>query len=224
MDPMYAEQYSGSQRRRSGTRWGAIMKFGRKDSFLSTSLDEPSNGGSIHPPPGFDEPRAIIRPAASNDLNAFMGPGCIYEGKLTFEGRVRIDGKFTGEIFSTDTLEVGPEAEIEAEIDVSTVIIAGHVTGNINARGRCDMRAPGVIVGNICSPVVTMEEGVRFDGAMQMHHALEEVIQARTQRSPGAMGSFNLSDDDDDDCGIATGRIEAPATRDPSDLLDPENI
>jgi cytoskeletal protein CcmA (bactofilin family) len=78
-----------------------------------------------------------------------------------------------------------------------------------------------VIVGNICSPVVTMEEGVRFDGAMQMHHVLEEVVQARTQRAPGALSGFI---DEDDDCGIATGRIEAPATRDPSDLLDPENI
>ncbi len=197
------------------------MKFGRKEPLFDASFDEPSNGESKHLPPSFDQTRSIIRSAPSNDLNAFMGPGCIYEGKLTFEGRVRIDGRFTGEIFSTDTLEVGPQAEIEAEIDVSSVIIAGHVTGNINARGRCDLRAPGVIVGNICSPVVTMEEGVRFDGAMQMHHVLEEVVQARTQRAPGALSGFI---DEDDDCGIATGRIEAPATRDPSDLLDPENI
>ncbi len=198
------------------------MKFGRKEPLFDASLDEPSNGESMHLPPSFDQPRSIVRTTASNDLNAFMGPGCIYEGKLTFEGRVRIDGRFTGEIFSTDTLEVGPQAEIEAEIDVSSVIIAGHVTGNINARGRCDMRAPGVIVGNICSPVVTMEEGVRFDGAMQMHHVLEDAVQARTQRAPGALSGF--VDEDDGDCGIATGRIEAPATRDPSDLLDPENI
>ena len=199
------------------------MKFGRKEPLFTASMDEPSNGESMTIPHALDSVRSNARTAPSNELNAFMGPGCIYEGKLTFEGRVRIDGKFTGEIFSTDTLEVGPKAEIEAEIDVSSVIIAGSVNGNINARGRCDLRAPGVIVGNIRSPVVTMEEGVRFDGAMQMHHVLEEVIQARTQRSPGALGSFNLSDDDDD-CGVATGRIEAPATRDPSDLLDPENI
>ena len=199
------------------------MKFGRKEPLFGGSIDEPTNGESTHLQPSFEQPRSVVRTTPSNDLNAFMGPGCIYEGKLTFEGRVRIDGKFTGEIFSTDTLEVGPEAEIEAEIDVSSVIIAGHVTGNINARGRCDMRAPGVIVGNISSPVVTMEEGVRFDGAMQMHHALEEAIHARTQRAPGALSNFEQSEEDED-CGIATGRIEAPATRDPSDLLDPENL
>jgi len=199
------------------------MKFGRKEPLFSSSMDEPSNGESMAIPYALEEQRSIIRSTASGELNAFMGPGCIYEGKLTFEGRVRIDGKFTGEIFSTDTLEVGPEAEIEAEIDVSCVIIAGTVTGNINARGRCDMRAPGVIVGNVCSPVVTMEEGVRFDGAMQMHDVLAEAIRARTQRAPGVLDALDDSDDDDL-CAVATGRIEAPATRDPSDLLDPENL
>ncbi|MBJ93153.1 MAG: hypothetical protein CMP23_01620 [Rickettsiales bacterium] len=200
------------------------MKFGRKEPLFNSSIDESTGVDSVHLANHYDEPRDIVRSSAGNDLNAFMGPGCIYEGKLTFEGRVRIDGKFTGEIFSTDTLEVGPGAEIEAEIDVSSVIIAGRVTGNINARGRCDLRAPGVIVGNICSPIVTMEEGVRFDGAMQMQNALDEVVQARTQRAPGALGTLTTGEHDDDDCGVATGRIEAPATRDPSDLLDPENI
>jgi cytoskeletal protein CcmA (bactofilin family) len=186
-------------------------------------MDEPGNGESMTIPHTLDAPRSMGRSAPSNDLNAFMGPGCIYEGKLTFEGRVRIDGKFTGEIFSTDTLEIGPKAEVEAEIDVSCVIIAGSVNGDINARGRCDLRAPGVIVGNIRSPVVTMEEGVRFDGAMQMHHVLEEAVRASTQRAPSALESLDRLDEDDLS-GVATGRIEAPATRDPSDLLDPENI
>ena len=39
----------------------------------------------------------------SPELNAFLGKGCAYEGKLTFEGRVRVDGSFKGEIFSNDT-------------------------------------------------------------------------------------------------------------------------
>ena len=226
------------------------MKFGRKEPLFDASFDEPSNGESKHLPPSFDQTRSIIRSAPSNDLNAFMGPGCIYEGKLTFEGRVRIDGRFTGEIFSTDTLEVGPQAEIEAEIDVSSVIIAGHVTGNINARGRCDLRAPGVIVGNICSPVVTMEEGVRFDGEMRMvNHVLEDAARASTQRAPAAIDLAEASQDFEESFvdassdegfgdGFADGedmmgedtfetmqegmdRPDALAAPDPSDLLKP---
>lgn len=185
------------------------MKFGRRDSSLFAS---PPPGDSEMLPP---EPAALPAPAAaaapaprpkpravSNELNAFLGKGCIYEGKLTFEGRVRIDGKFTGEIFSNDTLEIGPDAEIEAQIDVAAVVIAGSVTGNINARARCDLRAPATMVGNITSPVITMQEGVRFDGQMSMTSALDSAVRATTKRAP--------SSDDKKTKGA-----------DPSDLLKP---
>ena len=188
------------------------MKFGRRDSSLFAS---PPPGDSEMLPP---EPAALPAPqaataapaprpkprAVSNELNAFLGKGCIYEGKLTFEGRVRIDGKFTGEIFSNDTLEVGPDAEIEAQIDVAAVVIAGSVSGNINARARCDLRAPATVVGNITSPVITMQEGVRFDGAMTMSTALDSAVRAPTKRAPTA--DKPTTDD---------------VPRDPSELLKP---
>ena len=147
------------------------MKFGRRETLFADQNEMPANGNGSAGVMEAAAPALLAAPAqpqrarAANQLNAFLGTGCIYEGKLTFEGRVRIDGKFTGEIFSNDTLEIGPDAEIEAEIDVSTVIVAGRVMGNINARARCDLRAQGQVIGNITSPVVTMEEGVRFDGA-----------------------------------------------------------
>lgn len=195
------------------------MKFGRRETLFANTDDVPANGNGVaHEaamlPTAVPAPRA--RPA--NQLNAFLGDGCIYEGKLTFEGRVRIDGKFTGEIFSNDTLEVGPDAEIEAEIDVSTVIVAGKVTGNINARGRCDLRGPGIVVGNITSPIVTMEEGVRFDGQMRMMTALDSVVRAGTLRAPAATEPDPV---DTLGRGRASSRRSAPAAPDPSDLLKP---
>ena len=94
--------------------------------------------------------------------------------------------------------------------------LAGKVTGNINARARCDLRAPGIVVGNITSPVVTMEEGVRFDGQMCMSTALDSAVRAGTLRAPAA----------EEDPGEATlgrrgSRRSAPAVPDPSDLLKP---
>ena len=41
-------------------------------------------------------------------LNAVMGHGAHYEGDLSFEGRVRVDGTFVGRIYTEDCLEVGP--------------------------------------------------------------------------------------------------------------------
>lgn len=192
------------------------MKFGRRETLFANTDDVPANG-SAKEAVALPAPAAPKRTRPANQLNAFLGTGCIYEGKLTFEGRVRIDGKFTGEIFSNDTLEIGPDAEIEAEIDVSTVIVAGKVTGNINARARCDLRAPGMVIGNITSPVVTMEEGVRFDGEMRMTTALDSVVRAGTLRAPAAEpepAETTLG-------GRRSSRRSAPAAPDPSDLLKP---
>ena len=193
------------------------MKFGRRESLFAqpppdTEVDTMNR--ELLPPPatGTVRPPVAAR-AAANELNAFLGSGCIYEGKLTFEGRVRIDGKFTGEIFSNDTLEIGPDAELEAEIDVALVIVAGRVNGNINARGRCDLRAPAVIVGNITSPIITMDEGVRFDGEMRMSNALDNAVRASTQRAPAAL--------DSNETNGKSERRSAPASRDPSELLKP---
>lgn len=188
------------------------MKFGRRDSTLFAS-PPPAEPSALPEPTAFPSPAPAITPEptprrASNELNAFLGRGCIYEGKLTFEGRVRIDGKFTGEIFSNDTLEIGPDAEIEAQIDVASLVIAGRVNGDISARSRCDLRAPAVVVGNITSSIITMEEGVRFDGAMRMSTALDEAVRATTKRAPTTPRLANKENG-----------TSAPASRDPSDLL-----
>jgi len=168
----------------------------------------PPENAALPAPQGNTAPAPRPKPrAVSNELTAFLGKGCIYEGKLTFEGRVRIDGKFTGEIFSNDTLEIGPDAEIEAQIDVAAVVIAGKVNGNINARARCDLRAPAQMTGNVTSPVITMQEGVHFDGAMTMTTALDSAVRAQTKRAPNA-----------DKIAMAQ---DLP--RDPSDLLKPVN-
>ena len=104
----------------------------------------------------------------SGKWNAFLGKGCSFDGKLTFDGTVRVDGRFIGEIYSDDTLEVGPDAEIKAEVKVGTVIVSGKVVGNIYAKDRADMRGGADVVGNIHAPVVTMQEGAVVDGALKM--------------------------------------------------------
>ena len=74
-------------------------------------------------------------PLPATEITALLGRGTHFEGKLQFEGRVRIDGSFRGEIRSSDTLVIGDGAEVDAEIDVATVIIkGGNVQGNVRAR------------------------------------------------------------------------------------------
>ena len=105
----------------------------------------------------------------ATEITALLGRGTRFEGKLTFEGRVRIDGVFKGEIKSEDVLIIGEGAEVHAEIDVATVIIkGGSVTGNIRAKNSIELHSPGKLTGNIHSPSVFLDRGVEFQGSCRM--------------------------------------------------------
>jgi cytoskeletal protein CcmA (bactofilin family) len=101
----------------------------------------------------------------------FLGKDTGFEGKLKFEGTIRIDGQFRGEITAHGNLIVGDEALVEADIYVSYASISGEVHGNITAEQRIDLRAPGKIFGNIQAPTVVMDEGVVFEGSTRMYQA-----------------------------------------------------
>jgi Integral membrane protein CcmA involved in cell shape determination len=91
-----------------------------------------------------------------------------FEGKLTFEGRVQINGKFRGEIFSDGILIVGEGAEVDAKIEIDTIIIQGKVSGSIDAKRRIEMHAPAVVQGDISSPGLVVSDGAVFEGACSM--------------------------------------------------------
>lgn len=103
-----------------------------------------------------------------DEINAFLGKDTEFEGKLSFKGTVRIDGHFTGEIFTEGTLIVGELAVIGSNIHVSHIIISGEIRGNIIADNRIEIHAPGKVFGNIQAPTVVIEEGVIFEGNCRM--------------------------------------------------------
>lgn len=102
------------------------------------------------------------------EVNAFMGAETSFEGKLTYTGAVRLDGRFKGVIRSDDTLIVGETGKIDGEIHVGISIIQGEVVGNIYGTERIELHHPGRIVGNITAPVVVMDEGAVFEGNCKM--------------------------------------------------------
>ncbi|MFH1491155.1 MAG: polymer-forming cytoskeletal protein [Pseudomonadota bacterium] len=101
-------------------------------------------------------------------INAFLGKNTEFEGKLSFKGAVRIDGRFKGEIFTEGTLIVGQTAFIESHVHVSHIVISGEIHGNIQADHKIEIHAPGKVFGNIQAPVIVIEEGVVFEGNCRM--------------------------------------------------------
>jgi cytoskeletal protein CcmA (bactofilin family) len=93
------------------------------------------------------------------DIRAFLEEGCEFEGKLTFSGVVRLNGKFRGEIESDDTLIIGETAEIEGRLSVGAIIIGGRVLGEIHSRHRVEILATGVVEGVVNAPMIITHEG-----------------------------------------------------------------
>ncbi len=108
--------------------------------------------------------------AVVGEINTLLGRGSEFEGKLTFEGTVRIDGKLSGEVFSDDTLVVGEGAVVKAEIDVGEIIVQGQVIGNIRAKRSIEIHAPGRVKGDITTPSLQIEKGVIFEGRSFMEN------------------------------------------------------
>jgi cytoskeletal protein CcmA (bactofilin family) len=121
--------------------------------------------------------------AATSDLNALLGRGSEFEGKLTFEGTVRIDGKFTGSIVTNDVLVVGEGAKLSAEVSCGTIIVHGEVVGNIKANSLVELHAPAKVKGNVETPALMVEKGVIFEGQAKME-GVEKGSSARPTVSP----------------------------------------
>ncbi len=102
------------------------------------------------------------------ELNALLGKGSSFEGKLLFEGSVRIDGRFTGEIMSSDLLIIGEGAEVKGDITVGTLVIVGDYNGNAKAAKSIEIKAPAKVRGTLNTASISIERGVFFDGTCKM--------------------------------------------------------
>lgn len=107
-------------------------------------------------------------PVSNFAVTGVIDQGCEFEGKLCFQGTVRISGTFRGEIYTPDTLIVGEGARVQAQIDAGTVIISGEVTGSVRAKHRVEIHQPAIFRGDILTPSLRVDEGVIFEGSSKM--------------------------------------------------------
>lgn len=104
----------------------------------------------------------------AQDVSAFVGEGVEFKGIINYQGTIRIDGKLEGEIHTDGILIVGEGALIEAKVEAGTVICRGRIVGEIRAREKIQVMAPGILNGSVKTPSLSMEEGVLFTGTCEM--------------------------------------------------------
>ncbi|HBP87986.1 MAG TPA: polymer-forming cytoskeletal protein [Nitrospirales bacterium] len=120
------------------------------------------------------EPAVVDGPVVSDsqpesgDIIAFVGEEVTFKGTIRYQGTVRVDGRLEGEIYTDGNLIIGQKAVIAAKIHAGTIMCQGQLTGDVEAKHRVKLLAPAVFVGKITAPLLSMDEGVLFNGTCNM--------------------------------------------------------
>ena len=91
------------------------------------------------------------------------------KGTLKFAGELTFDGKLDGDISSEGALNVGDNAVIKGNLNVSSVVLRGKVNGNVTAREKIEIKAKTELFGDIRAPKLVIEEGVTFVGKSEVN-------------------------------------------------------
>jgi cytoskeletal protein CcmA (bactofilin family) len=139
----------------------------------------------------------MVAPNSTNtegtgDISAFVGKGVEFKGTISYSGTVRIDGYLDGEIHTDGVLLIGEEAVIQAKITAGTIVCKGKITGDVVAKECVKLRAPAVMNGSIKTPMLSMEDGVLFNGALEMAHSVRDLPRDATLLPIGVITSPNI--------------------------------
>jgi cytoskeletal protein CcmA (bactofilin family) len=104
----------------------------------------------------------------TNGGGTFLGTDVEFKGSLKFGDRLRIDGRFEGELTSSGTLHVGPQGDVRADVDVGGAVVEGSVEGNIIASDRVELRSTARMTGDVRASKLIVEEGVVFLGRCEV--------------------------------------------------------
>jgi len=114
------------------------------------------------------------------EISAYLGRDTVFEGKITFEGVFRLDGRFEGQIFEGGTLIIGETAVVKGKIGVHSIIINGLVEGEVHAKARAEIHSTGKLHGNLFTPVFTVNEG----GILEGHCKMEGIVDKEEDLQP----------------------------------------
>ena len=101
-------------------------------------------------------------------INSIIGEGTRFKGEFDLNGLLRIDGDFTGVIRTRGKVLVGQNGRAECTLHAATVVVGGIVRGEIVSTEKVIILSTGLVLGNISTPRLIVEEGVIFNGSCRI--------------------------------------------------------
>ncbi len=102
------------------------------------------------------------------DISGLLGAGSKFEGLISFDGTIRIDGTVYGQIIckndAPSMVIITEMAVVEADIIADIVVISGMVSGNVKAVDKLEIHAPGRLEGLVYTSDFSIDDGALFQG------------------------------------------------------------
>ncbi|MCK5365542.1 MAG: polymer-forming cytoskeletal protein [Gammaproteobacteria bacterium] len=124
-----------------------------------------------------------VLPTTRSRTAATIGPSIQINGDVTGNEDVRIEGRVEGTVsLSDNALTVGKEGQIKAAITARAIFVEGKVEGDLKGDEQVVVRSSGNVCGNIVAPRVTLEDGCKFKGSINMD------VESSAARAPNHSG------------------------------------
>jgi cytoskeletal protein CcmA (bactofilin family) len=101
-------------------------------------------------------------------INSIIGEGTRFKGEFDLSGLLRIDGDFTGVIRTKGKVLIGKNGRAECTLQAGTVVVGGVIRGEIFSTEKVIILSTGLVLGNITTPRLIIEEGVVFNGSCKV--------------------------------------------------------
>ena len=118
------------------------------------------------------------------EFTALLGAGTEYNGRLSFKGTVRVDGRFVGDIVSEGKLILGKDAYVEGTIRVNELVVHGILRGEVVVTKRTILHQTARIHANMATALLIMEEGAELHGNLCMGAAVDEMASLSAPVTP----------------------------------------
>lgn len=97
-----------------------------------------------------------------------LGPTIKIKGELQADEDLLIEGRVEGTIEHTQSLTIGKEGSVKADIRAKYITVEGTVDGDLKGNKAVLINSSGVVNGNVFAPSVSLVEGARFNGSIDM--------------------------------------------------------
>ncbi len=118
--------------------------------------------------------------------SSVLGPTLKFKGDLTADEDLLIQGEVEGSIKHSSSLTIGEGGRVKADVSAEYIAVEGRVEGDLRGSKCVKVRVSAKIDGNIVSPNVSLVEGAKFNGKIDMESDPAAAEQPRPAKSEAA--------------------------------------